>query len=132
MNRPDEELRVVKFRKAVEALRVMLERRRREPGDDAVRDSIIHRFETAFELGWKCIRDWLAEHHPEVQVFGAKSTLTTALELGLIADGNAWSEMLADRNLTTHTYNEPMAIRVAGGIEARSLELFDGLLARLD
>ena len=127
---PDER-RVVKLAKAVESLRSMLSRFEREPGDDAVRDAVIARFETAFELAWKSIRDWLAENHPEVEVFGAKSTLTKAFELGLVRDADAWSRMLKNRNLTTHTYDQALAVQVAAEIQDGILDHFDGLVARL-
>lgn len=44
------DIRIEKLTQAVDQLRAMLVRFDREPDDDAVRDSVIKRFELSFEL----------------------------------------------------------------------------------
>ena len=36
---------------------------------------------------------------------------------GLIDDGDIWVEMLADRNTTTHDYNEAVALEIVAKIK---------------
>ncbi len=101
------------------------------PNNAFIRDSVIKRFEKSFELAWKCIRDWLAIQYPEVDAFGAKTTLVKGLEYGIIRNGDAWSEMLRQRNLTVHTYNEALAVEVSDEVRRHAVDCFDDLLARL-
>lgn len=125
------EPRVEQLAQAVEQLRRMLVRFALEPADDAVRDSVIKRFEFSFELAWKSMRDWLLIHHPEARTFGTKSVLIGSLEYGLIRDADGWSAMLEQRNLTVHTYNVEVALTIADDVRYNALERFDDLLSRL-
>jgi nucleotidyltransferase substrate binding protein (TIGR01987 family) len=92
------------------------------PGEDT-RDIVIHRFEFTYELAWKTMKKAL---QAEGAAPGApRETLRLALEHGLISDGNAWSEVHASRNLTTHTYDEKIAIQVYEFVRDRAIDLFD-------
>lgn len=69
---------------------------------------IIHLFETNFELAWNMLKDYL-----ESQGFGdvksPRAALKKAFETGLIDKGHDWMDLLVDRNLTAHTYDEQKA-----------------------
>ena len=101
-----------------------------QPEDAFMRDAIIQRFEFAFELAWKTMQHWLASK--EIDVRNPKDTLRAALEQGLIADGNAWSELLRYRNLTSHTYDEEMAREVVAFVRAHGLDLLAAACRKLD
>ncbi len=82
------------------------------PEPDIVqRAGIIQFFEMAFELAWKMLKD-----HLEEQGFTAlnspRAVLKQAFEAGLIANGHDWLQILHDRNLMAHTYDEATAISV--------------------
>jgi len=46
---------------------------------------------------------------------------------GLIKDGEGWLQMLQDRSLTSHTYDEETAIRILANIRDRYVMLFEEL-----
>lgn len=67
-------------------------------------EGLIQRFEYTFELSWKTLKDYL-----ESQGISApfpKDVIKEAFRAGIIADGDAWIEMLEKRNTLSHTYNE--------------------------
>jgi nucleotidyltransferase substrate binding protein (TIGR01987 family) len=69
---------------------------------------IIQFFEMSFELAWKLLKDY-EEAQGFVDVKSPRSAIKTAFELGIIAQpeaGMAWLELLMDRNLAAHTYDE--------------------------
>lgn len=77
---------------------------------EAERGGLIQFFETAFELIWKTLKDYL-----EAEGFAVNSpraTLKQAFQQGLLADGTQWMEMLEDRNLTAHTYDDAVSKKV--------------------
>ena len=51
--------------------------------------------------------------------------------VGFIHDESGWVEMIDDRNLTVHTYNEEFARELAGRIRDRYLPLLRELAERL-
>ena len=73
----------------------------------ANRDSAIKRFEFTVELAWKSIQKFLRGE--EIICRSPKECLKEAFKFGLVEDDPKWIEMLEDRNLTAHTYNEKTA-----------------------
>lgn len=72
---------------------------------------MIHFFEMAFELAWNTIKDYLqAQGYNDIK--SPRSALKKAFEIDLIEDGNSWLELLTNRNLTAHTYDEEKANEV--------------------
>jgi hypothetical protein len=55
-----------------------------------------------------------------------------AFRRGLVADGALWMEMIENRKLTVHTYNESTAIEVASLIRKKYFGLFLNLRDRLE
>lgn len=76
----------------------------------ANRDSAIKRFEFTVELLWKSAQKFLREQ--EIICRSPKECLKEAYKFGLMEDDPKWLEMLEDRNLTVHTYNEKTADEV--------------------
>lgn len=77
-----------------------------EEPSEAERGGLIQFFETAFELSWKTIKDYL-----EAQGFTVKTpsdTIKQAFQIELIEDGHVWMQALENRNLIAHTYDEEM------------------------
>ena len=56
-----------------------------------------------------------------------REVLTIALARGLITDGDIWIEMLADRNSSTHEYNETAAEDVIRHIQQKYISLLHTL-----
>ncbi len=76
----------------------------------ANRDSAIKRFEFTVELAWKCAQKFLREQ--KIICRSPKECLKEAFKLDLIKDDSKWIDMLEDRNLTAHTYDEKTAEKV--------------------
>lgn len=74
------------------------------------RDAAIQRFEFTVELAWKCVQKFFREQ--EIICRSPKECLKEAFRFGLIQDNPKWIEMLEDRNLTVHTYDEQTADEV--------------------
>ncbi len=72
---------------------------------------IIQFFEMAFELAWKVLKDYLESEGYMVK--SPRETIKQAFQIGLIDNGHIWIDALADRNLTTHTYDEELASKMA-------------------
>lgn len=69
-----------------------------------VHDATIQRFEFTYELFWKTLKKFLEAEgmHPKTP----KETLQAAYRLEWIDDENAWLQMLSDRNVTSHIYDQ--------------------------
>ena len=92
---------------------------------------LIQCFEYTYELAWNTLKDWLLDQG-DPEVLGSRDAIRKAFKLGLLTDGEPWFEMIRDRTLTVHTYQEETAARVVGRIRATYHPLFQQLLARLD
>jgi nucleotidyltransferase substrate binding protein (TIGR01987 family) len=84
-----------------------------QPESAIVRDAAIQRFEFSFELVWKALKLYLERQGHECG--GPRPTLKKAFADGLIAtpeEADLWLQMLEDRNLTSHAYDEALAARI--------------------
>ena len=84
-----------------------------QPESSIVRDAVIQRFEFSFELVWKALKLFLERQGHECG--GPRPTLKKAFADGLIAtpeEADLWLQMLEDRNLTSHAYDEALATRI--------------------
>lgn len=95
-----------------------------------VRDALIQRFEFTFEAGWRAAYRWLRARGADVAE-EAFAVLPRAFANRLITDEAGWSQLRRMRNLTSHTYQEQLAIEVAAFVRASGVPLFDALLATL-
>lgn len=69
---------------------------------------LIQYFEFTIELSWNLMKDYLAENNVK-NILGSKDAVRNAFIFGLIEDGQIWLDMILDRNLLSHTYNEDVA-----------------------
>jgi nucleotidyltransferase substrate binding protein (TIGR01987 family) len=79
--------------------------------DIVQRAGLIQFFEMTFELAWKMVKDYLEEQGFS-EVKSPRDTLKKAFEIELITAGELWLQLLQDRNLMAHTYNEETAQEV--------------------
>jgi len=118
-------LRIAQFKEAVARLKEALA----QEEDEFIRDSIIKRFEICFELAWHALQDKLSREGMVANT--PLRALQSALQAGLIADADAWSTVLDNRNLTVHTYKKEVAVRVAAFVREKGLALFQELARAL-
>ncbi len=98
-------LSITQLGHAIEALNEVVAE---EPGAKRyIVDATIQRFEFTFELCWKTLKR-LLEAKGEKVTF-AKEALKKAYQAEWIDDEAVWIQMLDDRNLTSHTYNQDLA-----------------------
>jgi len=75
---------------------------------DLEKQGVIQCFEFTFELAWNVIKDYL-EEQGVIGIIGSKNAVRHAFHKGLIDDGEVWMNMIKDRNLATHVYDEKTA-----------------------
>lgn len=78
--------------------------------DDVIRDAAIQRFEYTVEAIWKAGQVYLREREG-LEIGSPKGVIRACFRVGLL-DGDQTRlalEMVDDRNLTVHTYNEALA-----------------------
>lgn len=121
---------ISQFELAVANLAEVLEKLKAKPVDYAVyRDSAIQRFEIAFDLSWKSLREKLRADFG-VTVDSPKKTFQEAFKQSLIENDSIWLDLVDIRNLTTHVYSEAFAEKTLGDLP-RAAEAFKKLLWKL-
>jgi nucleotidyltransferase substrate binding protein (TIGR01987 family) len=101
-----------------------------QPETDFIRDATVQRFEFTFEAGWRAMYRCLRMRGVDVDE-DAYSSIPEAFKRRLITDERGWSDMRKYRNLTSHTYNENLAIEVVGFVRQDGAALLTDLLQRL-
>jgi len=118
--------RLYNFRRALaqldEAMILMAER----PLSKLEKQGVIQGFEYCYELGWNTLKDFLVWQGIEGLV-GSRDAIREGFSRGLIADGTGWMQMLADRNRTSHTYNEETAEAILRNIQQQHHPLLRAL-----
>ncbi len=95
-------------------------------------DGTIQRFEFALELLWKTLKRALAFEGVS-DVGSPRAALKAAFAAGWLEDEELWLGMLADRNRTSHVYDERMARNIYDNIRRYAPAMrkaLDGLKAR--
>jgi len=87
------------------------------------RQGLIQGFEFTHELAWNVLKDYL-EHKGFADLIGSRDATRLAFKNGLIADGEAWMDMIKARNLSSHTYNPEIAASIEQDILTRFYPAF--------
>ncbi len=90
---------------------------------------LIQAFEYTFELAWNTIKDYF-EAQGETGILGSRDAFRLAFQRGLIEDGEIWMDMITSRTLTSHTYNEETAERIASSTRTLYFSEFVALHAK--
>jgi nucleotidyltransferase substrate binding protein (TIGR01987 family) len=94
------------------------------------KQGVIQAFEYTYELAWNTLKDYL-RWQGNSDITGSRDTIREAFSVGLIDDGESWMRMLADRNRTSHTYNEETAEQILAAIDGCYHGLFTSLRKRM-
>ena len=98
------------------------------PNPDIVQKAgIIQFFEMSFELAWNMVKDYL-EQQGFVDIKSPRGAIKKAFEIGIIENGHDWMDLLLDRNLTAHTYDEQKATDMEQLIQNKYFPLLKVLL----
>ena len=110
----DLEKRKESFKRAFDRLKEVVENTKKENKDyEVYRDSAIQRFEITTEAFWKCVKVFLKIR--EGVVCSSPKACVRELFLNGYVDENDLEtllNMIDDRNLTSHTYNEEVAEKI--------------------
>lgn len=87
---------------------------------------LIQSFEFTHELAWNVFKDYLADKGIS-DLVGSKDATRSAFKNGLIVQGDDWMAMIADRNLTSHTYDQETAQAIATNILERYYPAFKSM-----
>ena len=79
-----------------------------DPGEmsDLEKEGAIQRFEYTFELAWKTLKDYLVYSGVVFDEITPRSVIKQAFAAKIIEDGQTWIDMLEQRNLMSHTYDD--------------------------
>lgn len=103
--------------KALSRLREALDGTAREPKNHLYQIALIGTFQFTFELSWKTMKDYLIYSGVEVSL--PRDVLKQAFHHQLIQEGQVWIDMLEDRNLMAHVYQEQAALAAGKSIRER-------------
>ena len=105
---------------AVRRLREGLERHKREPTDEQIRDGLIQHFEFTYELTHKMLKRYLKEtaaSPDEIDQMPFADLVRSGNAQGLLRDDwPAWRRFREMRARTSHTYDAKVASQVASAI----------------
>lgn len=87
---------------------------------------IIQFFEMSFELAWNLLKDYL-EEQGFVDIKSPRAALKKAFEMNILENGHDWMDLLQDRNLTAHTYDEQKATEMEELIQKKYFPLLKAL-----
>ena len=102
-----------------------------EQPDIVQKAGIIQFFEMCCELSWKVLKDYLEEQGFN-DVNTPRNAIKKAFEIGIIENGHAWMDLLVDRNLSVHTYDEKKATDLELLISSKYFFLFISLKTTLE
>ncbi|WP_411868683.1 HI0074 family nucleotidyltransferase substrate-binding subunit [Vulcanococcus limneticus] len=81
------------------------------PDDELIVIALIKAYEFSFELSWKTLKDLLSWNGLDVSL--PREVLKQAFATGLLENGQLWIDMLEQRNLMAHTYDQARAQQAA-------------------
>jgi nucleotidyltransferase substrate binding protein (TIGR01987 family) len=91
--------------------------------------AVIKSYEFTFELSWKTLKDYLSYNGIDARL--PREVIKQAFATGLLADGQLWIDMLEERNLMAHTYDDARAKAAVTQIQTRYLAGLEQLHALL-
>ncbi len=118
------------YKKALQNLNDAVELMNDRPLSKLEKQGLIQSFEFTHELSWKVMKDFL-EFNGVEGIMGSRDTFRIAFSNGLIEDGELWIKTIADRNLSSHTYDETTANNLAEKICKEYVGIFNAFLEKM-
>ena len=117
------------LQRALKQLQAAITAHDARPDDELIVIALIKAYEFSFELSWKTLKDLLAWNGLDVKL--PREVLKQAFATGLLENGQLWIDMLEQRNLMAHTYDQARAQQAAALICERYWPELQGLHNRL-
>ena len=99
------------FLGALKQLKNANELRKQRPFTELELLGAVQAFEVTQELSWKVMKDFL-EAQGGTDLFGSKTVVREAFNLGLISNGEQWLNTIESRNKTSHIYDEQEILKI--------------------
>ena len=119
------------FIKAFSQLKEAVQLAQQRPLSKLEEQGLIQAFEYTHELAWNTLKDFL-ESRGIRNLYGSKDATREAFKTGLIENGEIWMDMINSRNLTSHTYDEATAAKIASAIRNTYFAEFKALCIKLE
>lgn len=103
------------FRKALDQLSEAIALSKQRPLTKLEEQGLIQAFEYTHELAWNTLKDFLEDRGAQ-KIYGSKDAAREAFKAGLLENGDVWMKMIESRSLTSHTYDESTASKIASSI----------------
>ncbi len=111
------------FKNAFTQIEEAVELAQQRPLSKLEGQGLIQAFEYTHELAWNTLKDLLQSRGVR-NLYGSKDATREAFKVGLLKNGQTWMDMVRDRNLTSHTYNEETANAIVSAILDRYVAEF--------
>ena len=119
------------YKKALAKLGEAVQLDAERPLSELEKQGIIQAFEYTHELAWKVMQDFFIDQgNPEIR--GSKDATRQAFNVELILNGDAWMEMIKNRNLSSHTYNEEISEEIYRNIVDAFYPLFVAFMETME
>ncbi|WP_341880234.1 nucleotidyltransferase substrate binding protein [Synechococcus sp. UW140] len=99
--------RLENLQRALGQLKAALEAHNACISDEVIGMAVVKAYEFSFELSWKTLKDLLSYEGIDAQL--PREVLRQAFSYGLLKNGQLWIDMLEQRNLMAHTYDQARA-----------------------
>ena len=123
--------RLQNYKKALAVLEGAVKLARERTLTNLEKQGTIQGFEFTFELAWNVMKDYL-EEQGIIGIIGSKGAVRHAFNKELIDDGEVWMEMINDRNLASHVYDDETAEDLFTAIVTKYYHLFSALAEKMD
>lgn len=89
------------------------------------RDSMIQRFEYTFDVTWKLLSEYLVSQGRTTEIKAPKAIFRESLKAGILSEEETRLaiNMVEDRNLTTHGYDEALIEEISARIPSYAVLL---------
>ena len=91
---------------AFKLLQAAMQERSLDEYSDLGQKGLVQRFEFSFELAWKTMKDYLEDSGIQINPVTPKAVIKEAFAAKIIEDGQEWIDMMLDRNVLAHTYEQ--------------------------
>lgn len=98
---------------------------------DLEKEGVIQRFEITLELAWKTLKDKMEFDGIVLDIISPKNVIRQAFQAKYISNVDSWLEMVSDRNIMSHVYDEEKFEEVLNLIFNEYIDNFEELLITL-
>lgn len=115
------------YEKAVKRLEELQSAKNQGIPEEILRDSTIQRFEFTYEMAWKTLKEFLLEMGLSPTSL-PRQVIQLAYQHEVIGNESVWLQMIKDRNIAAHQYNEAEIKAVYERIQTQYTKEFLSLL----